>query len=201
MLNSGRLLHFWSPHQTSRAKARSSEAFFSGDRRSAKWRDWRAGAGGFEPPYGGIKIPHPCLFWRSPNCHGVENTLYFQLFLLGGIKKGAPHARPAASRGRTAIRSWMSPTSRASQSCIAPAHAHGLATNRRRSSGCARRHDQRRADDRQPDGRTIAAPIFSLCLSQISSCRCRKSDPDVTMVQSAEDRQRQNATYRLDRPH
>jgi hypothetical protein len=31
-------------------------------------------------------------------------------------------------------------------------------------------------------------------------CRCRKSDPDIPMVQSAEDRQRQNATYRLDRP-
>ena len=32
------------------------------------------------------------------------------------------------------------------------------------------------------------------------ACPCRKSDPDVMMVQSAEDRQRQNATYRLDRP-
>jgi hypothetical protein len=31
-------------------------------------------------------------------------------------------------------------------------------------------------------------------------CPCRKSDPDVTMVQSAEDRQRQNAPYSLDRP-
>ena len=34
----------------------------------------------------------------------------------------------------------------------------------------------------------------------VCSCPCRKSDPDVTMVQSAEDRQRQNAPYRLDRP-
>jgi hypothetical protein len=32
------------------------------------------------------------------------------------------------------------------------------------------------------------------------TCRCRKSDPDVTMVQSAEDRQRKNATDRVDRP-
>ena len=32
------------------------------------------------------------------------------------------------------------------------------------------------------------------------TCPCRKSDPDVTMVQSAEDRQRQNAPYSLDRP-
>src|SRR3954466_13031663 len=32
------------------------------------------------------------------------------------------------------------------------------------------------------------------------ACRCRKSDPDVTMVQSAEDRQRKNASDRVDRP-
>jgi hypothetical protein len=32
------------------------------------------------------------------------------------------------------------------------------------------------------------------------ACCCRKSDPDVTMVQSAEDRQRKNATDRVDRP-
>jgi hypothetical protein len=29
-------------------------------------------------------------------------------------------------------------------------------------------------------------------------CRCRKSDPDVVVVQSAEDRQRKNAADRLD---
>jgi hypothetical protein len=33
-----------------------------------------------------------------------------------------------------------------------------------------------------------------------SGCACRKLDPDVMMVQSDEDRQRQNAPYRLDRP-
>ena len=31
-------------------------------------------------------------------------------------------------------------------------------------------------------------------------CPCRKLDPDIMVVQSAEDRQRENATYRLDRP-
>jgi hypothetical protein len=30
------------------------------------------------------------------------------------------------------------------------------------------------------------------------ACACRKLDPDVMMVQSAEDRQRKNATDRLD---
>ena len=32
------------------------------------------------------------------------------------------------------------------------------------------------------------------------TCPCRKLDPDVMMVQSAEDRQRKNAADRLDRP-
>ena len=42
--------------------------------------------------------------------------------------------------------------------------------------------------------RQILAAVDERC------CLCRKSDPDVTMVQSAEDRQRQNAPYSLDRP-
>jgi len=33
-----------------------------------------------------------------------------------------------------------------------------------------------------------------------AGCPCRKLDPDVMMVQAAEDRQRQNAADRLDRP-
>ena len=33
---------------------------------------------------------------------------------------------------------------------------------------------------------------------QQDGCACRKLDPDVMMVQSAEDRQRKNAAYRLD---
>jgi ATP-dependent DNA ligase len=37
-------------------------------------------------------------------------------------------------------------------------------------------------------------------LSEAITCPCRKLDPDVMMVQSAEDRQRKNAADRLDRP-
>jgi len=35
-------------------------------------------------------------------------------------------------------------------------------------------------------------------ISEIAGCACRKLDPDVMLVQSAEDRQRKHAAYSLD---
>ena len=48
------------------------------------------------------------------------------------------------------------------------------------------------------DNTTGRSPAFSPL--RIRPCPCRKLDPDVMMVQAAEDRQRQNAADRLDRP-
>ena len=57
------------------------------------------------------------------------------------------------------------------------------------------------ADRVDEDATAMSQPTNAKAVVKaINSCPCRKSDPDVTMVQSAEDRQRENATYRLDRP-
>jgi hypothetical protein len=82
-------------------------------------RDWGAGAGGFEPPYGGIKIR--CLTaWRRPN------------FCRGGTSRSAPDHNWRASspqpRERPAIYSLRKATS--SIRCVMPLVKTRLARGR-----------------------------------------------------------------------
>jgi hypothetical protein len=62
-----------------------------------KWWDYVAGAGGFEPPYGGIKIR--CLTaWRRPKSRAVGRRSRG-----GRTIVGARHARNPAACGRSEL--------------------------------------------------------------------------------------------------